>query len=482
MTSPRNALVVAAAALLLAGACSSGSDPGPAASDAPAETDETETAAAGEPAEASDTEQSETESGDTESGEGDGPEPAGEAADASDEAAEAEPVVAVVDETLELDRGPYAPSVDSHVPSVVPDEAIGRAGFTRYVYVNSAGRPIPALVEGPAGSQIRCQDPALPCSYLDLVELLESGEAVPEELGMTREEVAGLVIELKAVEDAIASFPDAATACAAGYEPDRTQTANMGSHFVNYDLIVDGLFAPGEPEIIMFARVGNAAPEGPLGRCVGDTWEGVDVEPVGVAYFQPIGFVGDDHFEGFTGPLDNWHVHYNLCRLDGQDVTVPADVCNAQNGTVGEFEENQIDTAPTGDASEGWMIHAWADPDHDNQLGAFSMWNPSIWPVSDPTAILQVDTSRLRAAGTEVVDDFTLPDIELDRPGRVTFFNADGVAHTITAGTPVEPSTDLFDSGIVGSRQAASIDLTDTGEFSYYCSLHPDMQATISVG
>jgi len=470
MAHPRRSLaLVLAAAALVAATCSS------------AETGEQDAVADTQPA-------VEAEATTEESG----AEPA-EVSQPADDTDDAEPAdadlaeeeatfTAAVDETLELDLGPYAPAVDSNVPSIVPDSAIGRIGFTRYVYVNSAGRPIPALVEGPAGSQIRCQDPALPCSFLDLAELIESGEPVPEQLGMTREEVAGLVLELKAVEEAIASFPTADAACAAGYRSDRTQTPNMGSHFTNYDLIVDGRFAPGEPEIIMFARVGNSAPEGPIGRCVGDTWEGVDVEPVGVAYYQPIGYVGDDHFEGFVGPLDNWHIHYNLCRLDGQDVTVPEEVCNDQGGTVGEFREDQLNTAPTGDAGEGWMIHAWAAPTHDNQLGAFSMWNPSIWPVSDPTSILQVDTSRLRAAGTEVVDDFTLPDIELDSPGRITFFNADGVAHTITAGTPVDPSIDVFDSGIVDSRQVTTVDLTEAGEYAYFCSLHPDMQATITVG
>ena len=384
------------------------------------------------------------------------------------------------DETLELDRGPGAPSVANRVPARGPDAAIGRPGFTRYVYVESAGQTIPSLVEGPVGQQLRCQAPELPCSAQELRTLLADGDPIPPELGLDRSALAALVEQLNDVQDAIDAFPDAATACAAGFRPDRTQTPNMGSHFVSLDRILDGEFAPGRPEIILFARADGEAPDGPLGRCRGDSWDGVDVVPVGVAYFQAFEFVGDDHFEGFSGDFDNWHVHYNLCRLDGRDITVPPSVCASQSGTVGEFEPDQ---GPTGDASEGWMIHAWADRDHDSQLGVFSMWNPSIWPVSDAGAVASDAASDARrGAGTEVIDDFTLPDVRLDSPGRLSFFNADGVAHNVTAGTPESPRPEWFDSGILDSRGVATIDVQESGDVPYFCSLHPDMRGTISVG
>lgn len=383
------------------------------------------------------------------------------------------------DETLYLDGRPGAPGVASHIPEDGPDGAIGRPGFTRYVYVDSAGRTIPSLVEGPVGSQVRCQDPALPCSGNELRALAASGDPIPTELGLTRSELDQLVAELDAVQAEIHRYPTPADACAAGFRPDRTQTPNMGSHFVSADRLFDGRFEPGEPEILMFARSDGQAPDGALGRCTDDGgWDGVDAEPVGVAYFQPFFFAGDDHFEGFTGDFDNWHVHYNLCRLVGRDITVPPEVCAGQGGTAGEFESTQ---APVGDASEGWMIHAWADDGFDSQLGVFSMWNPSIWPMSDPAVVADdVGSGIRRGAGTEVIDDFTLPDVTIDGPGTLNFFNADGVAHNVTAGTPASPGS-MFDSGILSSRDVTSVEVDGSGEVPYFCSLHPDMRGTITV-
>ncbi len=384
-----------------------------------------------------------------------------------------------IDETVALDDGPGAPSAANGVPSPGPDEPLGRIGFTRYVYVRAAGTVIPSLVEGPVGGGIRCQDPALPCSAEELRALAASDEEPPDALDLTRAEVDDLAAELDAVAAAIASVPTPEEACAQGFRPDRTQTPNMGSHFVSMERILDGAFDPARPEIIMFARPDGTAPDGPLGTCGPDGWDGVDAVPVGVAFFQPFAFVGEDHPEGFTGDLDNWHVHYNLCRLDGRDLTVPPEVCAGQAGTVGEFEPAQ---GPVGEASEGWMIHAWADPTHDNQLGAFSMWNASVWPVTDPEAVgADGSLADRRGGGTEVIDDFTLPDVVVDGPGPVTFFNADGVAHTVTAGTPADPGT-AFDSGIIGVRSATTVEVDAAAdEVPYFCTLHPDMTGTIRV-
>ena len=275
------------------------------------------------------------------------------------------------DPTLALDEGAGAPAVDAFVPETPPVESVGRPGYTRYVYTESGGVILPALVEGPRGAQTRCQDPELPCSYVDLRALADSGDQIPDELNLDAAQLDALVAELAEVEAALGAFADVNAACAAGYEPDDNQTPNMGSQFTNDALILDGDFVPGRPEILLYAQRGNADPTGPLGECVGGQWNGVDVEVVGVAYFMPRFFVGDDHFGGFSGDLDNWHIHYNLCRLDGRDVTVSPDQCRGQvpNGPVDQ---------PRGDASEGWMIHAWADPDHDNQLGVFSMWNSTL--------------------------------------------------------------------------------------------------------
>lgn len=398
-----------------------------------------------------------------------------DAADAPQDA-EAESPVAdepVADETLVLDRVDGAPTADANVPSIPPKAAIGRPGYTRYVYTEASGQVIPALVEGPRASQVRCQQIDLPCSFSDLVDLQSSGAEIPAALDLSADELDDLVAELSALQTTLDRFADVGDACAAGYGPDRKQTPNMGSHFTNLGLI-DGRFDPGEPEILLYARTDGTEPDGALGLCVADGWVGDEVEIVGAAYFMPRIVTGSDHFDGFTGDLDNWHIHYNLCRLDGRDVTVlPAD-CGP--GTPDGREDE-----PRGDASEGWMIHAWVEPDFDNQLGVFSMWNPTLWPIAAPETVAVRGSVSTTTDETTVITDFVLPDLDLDGPGTFRFFNADGAAHTVTAGTPDSPAT-AFDTGVIAGRDADEITITEPGEYSYFCEIHPTMQGTITVG
>lgn len=378
------------------------------------------------------------------------------------------------DPTLALDHTSYAPLLDAFAPSVMPDRPMGRVGYTRYVFTQSGDQIIPALVEGPKGSQTRCQVVELPCSFQDLKDLFDSGEPIPAELNMTAAELGSLVEQLGQVQDTLQRFADVNDACAAGYSPDRTQTPNMGSHFTNFPLILDGRFDPSAPEILLFVAADDSTPPfGALGRCKDGGWKGVDVEIAGAAFYMPFAAVGNDHFEGFSGPLDNWHIHYNLCRLSGQDVTVLPSVCSgATNGPLDQ---------PQGDASEGWMIHAWADGDHDNQLGAFSMWNPAIWPLADPNASGVGSIGSRTASNTNLIADFDYQVVEAAVPGKIAFFNSDAEAHSVTAGTPENP-TGQFDSGIMGGGSAATIEISQPGTYEFFCSLHPGMTGSITVG
>ena len=64
---------------------------------------------------------------------------------------------------------------------------------------------MPTLVEGPIDGTVRCQDEALPCSYLELNELHESDGPIPAALGMTTDELAALVAQL----DELSAFAEA---------------------------------------------------------------------------------------------------------------------------------------------------------------------------------------------------------------------------------------------------------------------------------
>lgn len=360
---------------------------------------------------------------------------------------------------------------DAAPPPVVPARAAGTAGYSRYVFREFEGRVLTSLVEGPRGRQARCQDVDAPCSYDDLVVLAASGEAPPPGLGLDADGLRTLVGELTAVRDALAPYADVGRACADGFTSDRTQTPNMGSHFTNLDRVFDGRFELTEPEILIYVAAGGGPPERTYGQCVAGAWVGGPVTLAAASYIVLTGQVGDDHPAGFTGDFDNWHVHHNLCRGEGVDTIVPEDECVRRGGTWHD--------------TLGWMIHAWVAPGFDNQLGVFSMWNPVIWPsVAGPDGILERQQSRPSdlpdGAVVETVTNFAFGDVIVPAGGTVVWANADTVPHTVTAGSHARPLL-TFDSGVVAPGDAARVRFDDPGEFAFFCALHPDMTASVTV-
>ena len=68
-------------------------------------------------------------------------------------------------------------------------------------------------------------------------------------------------------------------------------------------------------------------------------------------------------------------------------------------------------------------------------------------------------------------------------PNQVVLWdNKDSSAHTVTSGTPDIGSSGSFDSGIVAGGGKFVFKFENQGIFDYYCTLHPWMLGTISVG
>jgi plastocyanin len=63
---------------------------------------------------------------------------------------------------------------------------------------------------------------------------------------------------------------------------------------------------------------------------------------------------------------------------------------------------------------------------------------------------------------------------------KLTWTNKDGYAHTVTSGIPGSPSG-VFDSGNIASNGAFSYTFNQAGVFKYYCRIHSNMTATITV-
>ena len=362
---------------------------------------------------------------------------------------------------------------DSQFPQGLTFAAGGAPGYSRYVFREHSEGVVPTLVEGPINSTVRCQDEELPCSYLELKWLAASGDPIPPELQMTPEELTTLVDQLDELNAFAEAHRDVDSACAEGFISDRIQTANMGSHFINAGWIRDGFF-PSRPEILLYALADGTMPDGPVGQCVDGAWSGPPMKLVGTSFIIPPSSVGNEHPDAFAGPLDNWHIHYNLCRgnAQGRDTFLPRSECEAAGGNFS--------------AALGWMLHAWVDPIHDNQLGVFGMWNSSIQPVMDAGTILQ--TREVRGSdfpdGAEqsLITDFLYNgalEVEVGQP--LFFNNVDSVPHTVTAGTPDDPSLEQFDSGLMTPGSNFEVTFDEPGVYSLFCTLHPDMVADVTV-
>ena len=362
---------------------------------------------------------------------------------------------------------------DAQFPQGLTFAAGGAPGYSRYVFREHSEGVVPTLVEGPINGTVRCQDEALPCSYLELRALAASGDPIPPALQMTADELATLVGQLDELNAFAELHRDVDTACAEGFVSDQIQTANMGSHFYQPGWINDGFF-PSRPEILLYALADGTMPSGPVGQCVDGAWSGPPMKLVGTSFIIPPAVIGSDHPDAFAGPLDNWHIHYNLCRgnAQGRDTFVPRSECEAAGGNFS--------------AALGWMIHAWVDPMHDNQLGVFGMWNSSIQPLMDATAIL--DSREVRGsdfpegAQQSLITDFLYNgDLEVTVGQPLFFNNVDSVPHTVTAGTPNEPLLDRFDSGLLTPGSNFEVTFDEPGVYSLFCTLHPDMVASVTV-
>ena len=63
----------------------------------------------------------------------------------------------------------------------------------------------------------------------------------------------------------------------------------------------------------------------------------------------------------------------------------------------------------------------------------------------------------------------------------VRWENADTALHTVTSGTPEDGPSEIFDSGLFNPGEDFTYQFTETGEYDYFCLIHPWMIGTITV-
>ena len=134
---------------------------------------------------------------------------------------------------------------------------------------------------------------------------------------------ASTLQQLRAAQQATARFNSIGAAEKAGYSNINLPVPNMGDHWVNGDLIFDGVFDPARPEALVYNDLGNG-----------------QLQLVAVEYLAP--YVAGAPPEGFVGTCDQWSPF----------------------------------TPPGGQEPVFWTLHAWIW--QSNISGTFAKFNPLV--------------------------------------------------------------------------------------------------------
>lgn len=103
--------------------------------------------------------------------------------------------------------------------------------------------------------------------------------------------------------------------------------------------------------------------------------------------------------------------------------------------------------------------------------------------IKVPTTAPGLKVSIVPAAGAMGDKAFAPNPIDIKAGNTVTWTNNDNETHTVTSGSGAN-DTNLgkqFDSGLIGPKQTFTQTFKSTGEFSYFCLVHPTMVGKISV-
>jgi plastocyanin len=79
---------------------------------------------------------------------------------------------------------------------------------------------------------------------------------------------------------------------------------------------------------------------------------------------------------------------------------------------------------------------------------------------------------------------YLTPDVTIDQGETVTFVNADAVEHDVLAREEAPDGKALFRSELIGFAQSAPVEGTEylvTGAYPFVCSIHPQMEGTLTV-
>jgi len=76
---------------------------------------------------------------------------------------------------------------------------------------------------------------------------------------------------------------------------------------------------------------------------------------------------------------------------------------------------------------------------------------------------------------------FSPSEVTIGIGDSVTWHNDSTVAHTVTSGNPEDGPDGVFDSGLFMGGDTFSHTFTESGQYQYFCQIHPWMTGTVIV-
>ena len=101
-------------------------------------------------------------------------------------------------------------------------------------------------------------------------------------------------------------------------------------------------------------------------------------------------------------------------------------------------------------------------------------------PIADGASVSLPSGSSV--PGCEEVNRCFIPyTISISRGETVTWSNDDSAAHTVTSGSATDGPSGVFDSSLFMAGTTFSVTFTQSGNYDYFCMVHPWMVGVIQV-
>ena len=150
--------------------------------------------------------------------------------------------------------------------------------------------------------------------------------------------------------------------------------------------------------------------------------------------------------------------------------------CNCNKGFyVGQFDLKGMKRIPSSSNAHSQPTTTKPNNMVTNQNGLGSQSDPE-----SPSASIAETNGVSIAAGSSNPGQGKgfVPSIAIETDTTVTWTNNDDAVHTVTSGKP-EGGNSEFDSSYLASGKKFQRQFTSTGQYSYYCTLHPFMMGTV---